>query len=158
MYDKDTILNSIDSLIQFFHIAVKTQNIDKTGDPYAKDYVSFELYVKDLRSRLTVLMKHFNTEVILENKRAVKDLELRCAIIQAEKQLEYQEEAIREQGYSKSQSETIGRKRAEIDPDYIAIRKEFNEAKALEEFYRQQFKVIEHTLYAIAQYGKENFE
>lgn len=158
MYNKDTILNSIDNLIRYFQIAVKTQNVDKTGDPHARDYVSFDLYVKDLRSRITILMKYFNTEIILENKREVKDLELRCSIIQAEKQLYYQDKALKEEGYSKSQSETIGRKRAEMDGDYKAIREAYNEAKTLEEYYRNLFKIMEHTLYAIAQYSKESFE
>jgi len=156
MYEEEQILKSIDLIMSYFHKAVKTGDISKTGDPDAAEYTSFDDYIRDLRSRLTVVSYYLTKDLLYDSKVNERKYELRSKIIQAEKQLEYQDEA-RGEGYSKSQSETVGRKRAEKDKDYIDIQEHYNDSYTKSLLFNNLKWQIGHTLHAMAQYTKTNF-
>lgn len=153
---KEQALEGVEKIIGWFHQAVTNNSLSGISDRTVSNYVSYQEYVMDLRSRLSRASWEIGRlayDADLKHKR----LDLVSRKMQAEKQLHYEEQA-RDEGYSKSQAETQGRKRAEKDEEYIALREELNEASANHYDYINIKWAITNVMNAMAQYNRSSFD
>lgn len=153
---KDELTNGIHQLIKWFNQAVINNSLSGLDDPTVSNYASYQDYVMDLRTRVSRASWEM-ARLAYEASKKYKRLELMTKIKQAEKQLEYQRDALAE-GFSKSQSETVARKRVEVDEEYIKLQEEKIEAEVDHHDYINLKWTITNNLNAMAQYKKSSFE